>query len=475
MAGLDPENWAGLRDLGHRMLDDLFDQAEMRARAPADIPVWRPMPNDLREAVRTGLPRAGEELAAVYDRYRELVVPYATGNTHPGFMGWVQGGGTSVGMLAEMLAAGMNANCGGRDHAPIEIERTVIRWAAEMVGFPEESSGCLVTGSSIANFIAVVVASRRVDLSIRRAGIGGRGLVGYAASTAHGCVPRAFDMAGLGSDAVRIVPVDGAHRMRVDVLREMIARDRAEGLVPFMVVGTAGTVDCAAVDDLRAISDVAREAGLWFHVDGAFGALACLSDRYRPLLKGIERADSLAFDFHKWAQVPYDCGCIVVRDASVHAAAFAQSLDYLAREDRGLAGNAPWFCDFGPDLSRGFRALKVWMTLSHYGANGLAEVVESCCKVAGYLAGRIERDRRLELLAPVALNIVCFGVRGVSDSGISEIVNDVQESGIAAPSTTRMGGRLAIRAAIVNHRTTNEDVDRMLDAVLALSALGPAA
>ncbi|WP_040508513.1 pyridoxal phosphate-dependent decarboxylase family protein [Gluconobacter morbifer] len=466
MAGLDPKDWSGIRAMGHRMLDEVFDRMETMGQGP----VWRPMPQEARDALRQDLPADGQSLEALYSSFSENVVPYGNGNTHPCFMGWVHGAGTPVGMLAEMLAGGLNANCGGRSHAANEVERNVIRWALQMVGMPENGSGVLVTGSSMANFIGVITASRAHDPALRQEGVGNQTMVGYAATTAHGCLPRAFDMAGFGSNALRRVPVDADHRMDVAALRSMIETDLKAGLTPFMVAATAGTVDCGAIDDLAAIEKTARDFGLWFHVDAAFGALACLSPRFRPRLAGIENADSLAFDFHKWAQVPYDAGCVLVRDRTLHAAAFAQSLDYLTREKRGLASDAPWFCDFGPDLSRGFRALKVWMTLGHYGADRLGEMVEGCCAIARHLAQRVTETQGLVLLAPVTLNIVCFGVEGLSDTETSELVQDLHESGIAAPSTTRINGRLAIRAAIVNHRTETVHVDRMLDAVIDFAA-----
>jgi len=466
MAGLDPEDWSGIRAMGHQMLDALFDRMEHVGEGP----VWRPMPQAARDELRTGFPAEGTSLEELHERFTELVVPYGNGNTHPGFMGWVHGAGTPVGMLAEMLAGGMNANCGGRSHAANEVEREVIRWALSMVGMPEDGSGCLVTGSSMANFISIITASRARDPSLRRHGVGQSRMVGYAATTAHGCLPRAFDLAGFGSEALRRVPVTDDHRMDLTALRQMITEDRQSGLVPFMVAGTAGTVDCGAIDDLQGIKAIARENGLWFHVDAAFGALACLSSRFKAQLSGIEKADSLAFDFHKWAQVPYDAGCVLVRNRELHAAAFAQSLDYLMREARGLASGAPWFCDFGPDLSRGFRALKVWMTLGHYGSQRMGQMVEECCDVAQHLARCVQATPGLVLLAPVTLNIVCFGIDGLSDQNVSELVQDLHESGVAAPSTTRINSRLAVRAAIVNHRTTTADTDRMLDAVIALAA-----
>nr|WP_321982990.1 pyridoxal-dependent decarboxylase [uncultured Lichenicoccus sp.] len=479
MSGLDPEDWSGLRALGHRMLDDMIDRlAHLREQ-----PVWQHMPDALRDELRVPLPEAGSSPEAIYADFQRLVAPYSVGNTHPRFMGWVHGGGTGIGMLAELLAGGLNANLGGRDHAPIEVERQVVRWAAEMVGMPAASSGLLVTGSSMANMIAVLVARRgmRADPTCGRMASAAGAWSAMRRRSAHGCIPRAFDLAGLGTAALRTIGCDPTHGLDIEALRAAVARDRNDGLQPFIVVATAGTVDTGSIDDLAGLAEFCAAEGLWFHVDGAFGALAALSPRLRQRLAGIERADSLAFDFHKWAQVPYDAGCIVVRDPTLQAQTFAQSLAYLAREDRGTAGNAPWPADLGPDLSRGFRALKVWMTLRTYGSAEIGRMVERCCALAAHLEARVLAEPELELLAPVSLNIVCFRVRHLDasrsdpdrvdwDRFNSELVKDLQESGIAVPSTTMIGGRRAIRAAIVNHRTETGDIDMMVDALLRLAA-----
>ncbi|WP_428486036.1 pyridoxal phosphate-dependent decarboxylase family protein [Rhodopila sp.] len=463
---LDPADWSGLRALGHRMVDDMFDHLETLR----DGPVWRPMPEAARAELRQALPRDPVPAAAVYDDFRRLVVPYATGNLHPRFMGWVHGGGNPVGMLAEFLAAGLNANLGGRDHAPIEVERQVIAWAAEMLGFPSDASGVLVTGTSIANLIGVLVArTASLGPSVRRRGVRGSGLVAYTSAAAHGCLPRAMDMAGLGREALRLIACDDDGRMRLDELVRRVQQDLDDGLRPFLVVGTAGTVDTGAVDDLAGLADFAERQDLWFHIDGAYGAIAALSPALRPLLTGIERADSVAFDFHKWAQVPYDAGCIVVRDAARQIETFGAEAAYLRREQRGLAGGGVWPCDLGPDLSRGFRALKVWMTVSVYGADRIGAIAARTCELAAMLAARVDQEPDLQRLAPVALNIVCF--RFIASSGNLdrlnvEIAADLQEAGIAAPSTTTVNGALAIRAAIVNHRTSEADIAVLVDAVL---------
>lgn len=463
---LDPADWNEFRAQGHRMLDDMFDYLEhIRER-----PVWQPTPSQVRASLRESLPQQVGDLEAAHQVFMRDILPFAIGNAHPGFMGWVHGGGTPVGMLAEMLAAGLNANLGGRDQMPVEVERQILQWMRELFQFPESSSGLFVTGTSQANLIGLLVArDAALGEEVRRHGVAAdtRRPVAYASAGAHGSVAQAMDIAGLGSDALRLVPVDDLYRMDTAALAQMIATDREAGFMPFCVVGTAGTVDTGAIDDLSALAAIARQEKLWLHVDGAFGALGMLAPDIAPRLRGIEQADSIAFDFHKWGQVPYDAGFILVRDGALHQAAFASPAAYLKREARGMAAGSPWPCDFGPDLSRGFRALKTWFTLKVYGAEQLGRSISHTCEVARHLAQRIEASPELELLAPVALNIVCFRYRCAdADRVNADIVVRLQESGIAAPSSTTIGGMFAIRAAIVNHRTGEADVDALLRATL---------
>jgi aromatic-L-amino-acid decarboxylase len=465
---LDPVDWQELRAQGHRMLDDMLDYLEhIRER-----PVWQPIPSKVRASFQQPLSKTPTDLAAVHDIFMRDVLPYSVGNAHPGFMGWIHGGGTAVGMLAEMLAAGLNANLGGRDQIPIEVERQVTQWMRELFGFPAEASGLFVTGTSMANLLSVLVArTATMGSVVREQGLaaGDKRLVAYTSCGAHGSIAQAMDVCGLGRDALRIIPMNDRYQMDITTLRAAILIDRNAGRMPFFLAGTAGTVDVGAIDDLAALADVAQSERLWFHVDGAYGALGMLAPDIAPRLAGIERADSLAFDFHKWGQVPYDAGFILVRDGTLHHSTFASPVAYLRRETRGMAAGSPWPCDFGPDLSRGFRALKAWFTLKVYGTERLGAVISNTCALARYLAQRIEAMPALELLAPASLNIVCFRYRSEqSDSVNADIVVALQESGIAAPSTTTINGRLAIRAAIVNHRTQTSDIDAMLEKVLAL-------
>ena len=459
---LDPSHWADLRAQGHRMLDDMFDHLEgLRGQ-----PLWQAPPDATRRRFRAELPWAPSDLREVHDQFMADIAPYASGNLHPGFMGWVQGGGAPVGMLADMLAAGLNANLGGRDHMPIEVERQITAWMAALFGFPADASGVFLTGTSLANLCAVMIArDRALGAQVRQTGVGETSIVAYASRGVHGCVVRAMDMTGLGSSRLRLIETDAEHRISLAALERAITADRANGLTPFLVVGTAGSVDVGAIDDLDGLAEIAAREAMTFHVDGALGALGVLSSRLAPRLSGIRRADSLALDFHKLGQAPYDAGLLLVRDAAAHKRTFSYGdAPYLRHAERGLAGGEFWPCDYGPDLSRGFRALKVWFTLKTYGLERLGAVIDGACDLAGRLAARIAAEPELELLAPVALNIVCFGYRGGDNAAIAA---DLQEAGRVAPSTTTIAGVTAIRAAIVNHRTQVCDIDALVYGVLA--------
>jgi aromatic-L-amino-acid decarboxylase len=482
---LDPTDWKAFRELAHQALDEAIDSIANVRESGA----WQEVPAEIKRAIAADpLPMQGSTAQDVYAQYQQLVAPYSVGNRHPRFFGWVHGSGTASGMLAEMLTASLNVNAGGRDHAAPYIERHLIAWCAEMFGFPASSSGIVTTGTSMANLIAVIVARQgALGEGVRRTGIARaseRGeLVAYASSEAHGSVAHAFEIAGFGSDAVRIIPVDAAFRMDLRALRAAVSADRARGLRPFFICGTAGSASVGAVDDLKALADVCAEERCWYHIDGAFGALAILSPEQRSLLAGIERADSIAFDFHKWLHVPYDAGCVIVRDGTLHHASFNDDSPYLMRSPHGTGGGEPWFCEFGPELSRGFRALKVWFTIKEYGLARFGELISAQCRLARETGALIARTSPLVMLAPVTLNIVCFRyaprlAEKALDAINAQIVLDLQERGIAVASTTRVGGKLGIHLNVMNHRTTKADMAVTLNEVMksgeaALRALQP--
>lgn len=472
---LDPEDWQRFRAASHAALDDALDFLQ----TVRDRPTWQPVPAEVRERFAAPLPVEPTPFEDVYREFARSVFPYPTGNVHPRFFGWVHGSGTPSGAVAELLAATMNANVGGRDHAAVYVERQVIAWVRELFGFSQEASGVLTVGSSTANLIAVLAArTRALGPGSRERGLDSRDgrLIGYATTATHSCVRRAFEISGLGSDSLRVLETGPDHRLDCDRLRRAIGKDRAEGLRPFLLVANAGTVDIGAIDPLQEAADIAERERLWFHVDGAFGAAAILVPDVADRLKGIERADSIAFDFHKWFHAPYDAGCILIRDEREHRATLASSAPYLTRMNRGTAGGQPWFTDFTIDLSRGFRALKVWFTLKEQGIRRLGDAVAANIRQARRLEALVAADPDFELLAPVQLNIVCFRYRpaGVPEGRLNELNDELvvrlQESGIAVVSSTTLDGRRAIRVSITNQRTRDDDMEVLLD---ALRRLGP--
>lgn len=448
------------------MLDDMLDYLEhLRQR-----PVWQPLPAAKQSFFHQPSPQAPEDLTCVHQEFLDYILPYTIGNPHPGFMGWVHGGGTPVGMLAEMLAGALNVNAGGRHQAPVQLERQLLSWIREWFQFPPQASGLFVTGTSMANLIGVWVAQRaRLGPTLRQLGLAQaqRPLVAYASAGAHGCIAQALDLSGLGTQALHLIAMNDQYQMDLAALRERVQTDRTNGLEPFLVVGTAGSVDVGAVDDLVGLAAFCQEQELWFHVDGAYGALGCLSSQLAPRFQGIQQANSLAFDFHKWGQVPYDAGFILVREDTLQRQTFATPAAYLRRDTRGAAAGSPWPCDYGPDLSRGFRALKTWFTLKVYGTSALGEMMANTCTLAQQLGALIQAQPRLELLAPIALNIVCFRFRCNDPNTVNaQLLIELHESGLALPSSTTLKGQFALRAAIVNHRTTWQDLETLVVAVL---------
>lgn len=471
---LDPSNWDDFRRLAHQMVDHTLDHLQ----GLSDTPAWQAMPDEVAASFQAPLPLSGEGEEAAYHAFLERVRPYPSGNLHPRFFGWVQGNGTAFAALCDMLASALNAHLAGFNHAPKLVEMEVLRWLAEAMGFPDDASGLLVTGGSMANTLGLATALRtKAPFDTRADGLrAGPELTVYGSDETHGWARKAVELLGLGDRAFRRVPSGADFRVDVAAMRAAIQEDRAAGRVPFCIMGTAGTVNTGASDDLEALADLAAEEDLWFHVDGAFGAWAWTSEALRPQVAGMDRADSLAFDVHKWGSMPFDCACVLVRDAEAHLRAFAAPAEYLTPYERGvIAGGLP-FADRGVDLTRGFKALKVWMSLKAYGMNRFVEAVERNVEHAQHLAGRIDGHADLERLAPAPLNIVCFRYRPSRGALVEaelddlnrEILLQLQEQGIAVPSSTRLGGRYAIRAAFVGHRTTMEDVNTLVEGVLRL-------
>ena len=471
--GLDPADWAAFRTLAHRMLDDSLDHIVTRR----DQPVWQPMPDAVRGAFDGPLPRVAEGLEAAYDDYRRTVVPYSMGNDHPRFWGWYMGAGNPVGNLADLLASVLNPNMGGADHAPVLVEQQVVRWCAEAAGYPTSASGLLVTGASEANLVGLAVArTARIGPEVRANGIpGDKRYAVYASTEVHSCHRKSVELLGLGESSLRKVSVRDDFTMDVDALAAAIDADRAAGIEPLAVVATVGTINTGSVDDLDAIADLAQREGLWLHVDGAIGGFLALSS-HPDAVRGLERADSLALDLHKWMQAPIDVGLALVRDEATHRATFSVVPPYLKHATRGLAGSEVWFNEYGIALSRGFRALRVWLALKAYGADAFGQVMDRNIAQAQALADRVDAHPDLERMAPVGCDIVCLryapaGVpTGRLDEVNSEIVVRIHESGVAIVSDTVLDGTVAVRVAISNHRTRDDDLELFVDTLLDLGA-----
>ncbi len=403
-------------------------------------------------------------------------------NGHPRFFGYVASPATPVGAFADLIAAALNSNVTSWRSGPAatEIERTVVRWLGALIGYDEDARGLLTSGGSMANMTALMIAHRAMAVSeTSRRGLwqSKTPMTIYASEQVHMSIPKAADILGFGREQVRLVGCDDEFRMNVGLLRERIVADRQAGLIPFCIVASAGTTNTGAVDPLSEIAAVAKEFGLWFHVDGAYGAPAALDESKRPLFAGLERADSVSLDPHKWLYVPLDCGCLLFRDEARAAHAFGnEDADYIKvlEED---ADESFAFWNYGPELSRRFRALKIWLTLRYYGVERIAAAITEDNALATYLADLVEATENFELLSRPQLSICCFryvplslpedvGDRnGYLDELNSRVMYAVQRGGRAYLSSASIDGKFALRACITNFRTTRADIEQTLEII----------
>lgn len=480
---LDPDDWAEARSLGHRMVDDAVGYL----RDVRERPVWRPVPDEVRTLFEAPLPQGPSPLPDLYREVVDTVMAFPMGNVHPRFWAWYMGAGNFTGALGDFLAAVQGSNLGGGHHAAALMDQQVVGWCQEMMGFPASASGTLVSGGSMANLIGLTVARNvMAGIDVREHGVAAipKPLRFYGSDQLHSCHRKAVESLGLGNRALRRIATDDGLRIDLPALRAAIAEDRAAGLKPACIIGTAGTVNTGAIDDLRALADLAEAEGLWFHVDGCIGALIAVAPGNAYRVAGLERAHSVALDPHKWLHAPFEAGCALIRDAAAHRAAFAVTPEYLKSAPRGLASGA-WLHEYGLQTSRGFRALKVWMALKEHGIEKFGRLIDQNIAQAGHLSRLIETEPRLRLNVPTTINIVCYRYDpgGLDAAGLKalnlEIMLRLQEQGTAALSDTTVQGAHCLRVAINNHRTRRADLEllvretaRLGDELAAIGARG---
>lgn len=421
------------------------------------------------------LPEEGRPFEEVLAFVREHVMPFPMGNSHPRFFGFINATADPVGILADFLASGMNPNCWGGDHAANHVETRVVAWLATMLGYPASAEGILVSGGSMANFTALAAARRAMTPgNVREDGLAGPDrprLTVYASDQVHSCVDKAVDLLGIGSRQLRKLESDADFRLPMGALAAAVAADRAAGYLPAIVVGNAGTVNTGAIDLLDELADFCGREKLWFHADGAYGALATMVPELHPLFAGMERADSIAADPHKWLYSPYEVGATLVREPGRLSAAFRKFPEYLATDPESPFPGPSWFAERGVELSRGFKALKVWMGLKTHGRRAYADQIENDVRLARFLAAEVDRRPDFERLADAVLSIANFRYRpadrDLPDAELDRvnrtIINRLVGEGSFFLAPTVLKGRTALRVSITNFRTREEDLIFLLD------------
>jgi aromatic-L-amino-acid decarboxylase len=472
---LDPTNWTEFRALGHRMLDSAFDYVE-NIRTQRTLPLT----SQAIKEICVPLSDEGEGEEKVFEIYQRSILPYTLAIASPKLWGAVVGQGSPYGMLVEMLRAGMN---GAQEFsfAEAKVNQQVITWTKDFFGFPKEASGVLTSGGSEANFTALAAArNAKAEGDVKTNGVQGlkHKMTLYCGDETHKCLERSVELLGLGNAALRNIQTDSNYKIRLDLLATAIKKDRQDGYQPFCIIGCAGTTNTGAFDNLKALSELAIKEHMWFHIDGAFGAWVKISDSHRHLAEGIERADSLAVDFHKWMNMPYSVGCTLVKDRYAHFNAFAygHEAEYIKSAFELSEDQLTNPHNLALPLSRNFSSLKVYMLLRAYGKNKYRQLVQQNLNQARYLADIILANADLELMAPVESNVVCFRFRkaGLSEEATEQvnkkIMAAISKKAFWMISDTTTKDHYMLRACIVNHRTRRTDLDFLVEEVKRLGS-----
>ena len=470
---LDPDNWDEFQKLAHRVVDDLVDYL----KTVGDRPVWKALPSDSKNLFSESLPITGSPESEVYEEVKNHILPYPTNNIHPRFWSWVGGTGTPSQLIADMVISAMNSGSLGLDEtASTHVELQLLSWLKSLLDYPQDASGLLVSGGSMANLVGLAVARTQAsNYDVRDEGIDVNKfprLVYYSSTETHSCIRKAIELLGLGSKSLRLIPTNDDFTVNLQLLKSAIKKDRDNGLLPACIIANVGTVNTGAIDPLIELASIAKEEGLWLHADGAFGAIAKFAKNSSNLVAGLELADSIAFDLHKWMYIQYDCGCVLIKSGHPHKETFSVIPPYIKNFDRGLASGPINFSEYGVQLSRSFKALRAWMALKIEGTDKYSELIEQNIDQAKYLTKLVNKNNSLELLSPTSLNIVNFRFNNpkLDDAQLNEINSEIlmklHESGNSAPSSALLDGNFSLRVAICNHRSRRSDFDDLVKDVI---------
>ena len=466
---LDPENWDEFQDLAHKVVDDLVGYL----KTVGDRPVWTPLPEEAKELFAEPLPLKGSKESEVYESVKNHILPYPTNNIHPRFWSWVGGTGTPSQLIADMVISAMNSGSLGLDEtASTYVELQLLSWLKTLLSYPQDANGLLVSGGSMANLVGLAVArTHAAGYDIRDEGINlndNARLMFYTSVETHSCIRKAIELLGLGSKSLKLIPINDDYTVNLDLLQNAIDKDRKNGRIPACIIANVGTVNTGAIDPLIKLSEIAKKENIWLHADGAFGAIAKFAQKSHHLVDGLELADSIAFDLHKWMYIQYDCGCVLIRGNHPHKETFSVIPPYIKNFERGLASGPINFSEYGVQLSRSFKALRAWMALKIEGSDKYSAQIEQNIDQAKYLTQLVEAHNDLELLAPTSLNIVNFRYTNpsVKDEQLNdlntEILMRLHESGNSAPSSALLNGNFSLRVAICNHRSQRSDFDELV-------------
>ena len=472
---LDPADWNEFSKQCHKSLDDLIAyQKTVRSR-----PVWSTLPRESKSLFKENLPRKSMPLKKVYDQVKKHILPYPTNNIHPRFWSWVGGTGTATQLLADMVISSMNSASLGMDEASSSyVELQLLDWLKEMLDYPKSASGLLVSGGSMANLVGLAVArTEAANYNVRDEGINTNNqprLIFYTSTETHSSIKKAIELLGIGAQSLRLINANDDYTININSLKKNIELDRLNGNKPACIIANVGTVNTGAIDPLLELASISKKNNIWLHADGAFGALVKLSESSKDLVNGLEKADSIAFDLHKWMYVQYDCGCVLIKGDKPHKETFSVIPHYIKKFEKGLASGPLNFSEYGVELSRSFRALRPWMALKTEGSNRYGKQIEQNIQQAKYLTNLIQKESNLQLLAPTSLNIVNFRYLApkIDNKNLNQlntqILMGLHESGVAAPSSALLNKNFSIRVAICNHRSKKEDFDLLIDKIIEI-------